>query len=159
MPRTPLALYLQDHRAGAAAGIQLARRCARRAERTDGGRDLAAVAAEIEQDCATLERLMAALEVRPSPTKDAIARLAELAARLKSNGRTRGDSSMQRLYELEALSLGIAGKLALWEALRRALETHAPAGIDLDELAARARSQRELVEAERLTAARIALAP
>jgi hypothetical protein len=66
---------------------------------------------------------------------------------------------MQRLHELELLSLGIAGKKALWKALRSVPDATAPARIDLDDLQARARSQRERVEAARITVARAALSP
>jgi hypothetical protein len=155
MPQPALSLYLQDHHAGATAGVRLARRCAQRAERSEGGRALAGVAGEIEEDLQALERIMAALEVTPSRAKDAAGRVGELLSRLKPNGRMRGEPAMQRLHELEALSLGIAGKLALWEALG----SSATAGFDLDDLAARARSQRERVETERLAWARTALAP
>jgi hypothetical protein len=61
------------------------------------------------------------------------------------------------MHELEALSLGIAGKLALWEALRVAPESAAIANLDLEVLHERARSQRERVEIERLALARVAL--
>jgi hypothetical protein len=64
---------------------------------------------------------------------------------------------MQRLHELEALSLGIAGKLELWEALRVVPEVTSYAGVDLGELEARARNQRERVERERMAAAYAAL--
>jgi hypothetical protein len=44
---------------------------------------------------------------------------AEKAGRLKLNGELLGYSPLSRLEELEALSLGVEGKLALWTALRR----------------------------------------
>ncbi len=120
---------------------------------------LSEVAREIEADRETLKRLMSELGVRGSIIKNAVAWTAERLSRLKPNGRLGGDPRMQRLHELEALSLGIAGKLELWEALRVVPEVTAFAGIDLDELEARARSQRERVERERMAAARAALSP
>ena len=81
----------------------------------------------------------------------------ERLSRLKPNGRGGGDTQLQRMHELETLSLGIAGKLALWEALGAAPEAAAAGRIDLDELIDRARSQRERVEIERMTLARAAL--
>ena len=54
------------------------------------------------------------------------------------------------MHELETLSLGIAGKQCLWEALRMAPESAAIANLDLDDLHERARSQRERVEMERI---------
>ena len=99
----------------------------------------------------------AKLGVRASWTKNAAAWLMERLSRLKPNGRGHGDNSLQRLHELETLSLGIAGKQALWEALRAAPQSAAIAELDLDELHERARSQRERVEMERIALARVAL--
>src|ERR671930_2157738 len=83
---------------------------------------------------------------------------AERAGRLKLNGRLLGYSPLSRLEEIEALALGVEGKLALWRALRR---THASdprlADIDLDELIERARSQRRRLERQRVRAADEAL--
>ena len=151
-------IYLQDHLAGSTAGVNLARRCAAGTAGTPAGRTLAEVATEIEADRDELKRLMADLGVAGSRLKNAAAWLAERADRLKPNGRMRGEPALQRLHELETLSLGIAGKRALWEALRVAPEVAAAGHLDLDALAERARSQRERVEAERLAFARTALA-
>ena len=159
MPHSPLSIYLQDHLAGSTAGVNLARRFANANEGTPAGRTLAEVASEIEADREALQRLMAALGIPASRAKNAAAWLAERLARLKSNGRLRGEPKLQRLHELETLSLGIAGKLALWEALRIVPEVTSLAGIDLDALAERARSQRERVEEERMVFVRAALVP
>ena len=158
MPHSPLSLYLQDHLAGATAGVNLARRCAATGGRGESGRTLTGVASEIEEDRETLVRLMGDLGIRGSAGKNAGAWIAERLARLKPNGRLRGEPSMQRLHELEALSLGIAGKIGLWEALRSAPEVQAIDGLDLTDLELRARSQRERVESERLASARAAFA-
>ncbi len=149
-PRSQLATYLEDHLAGSTAGVNLARRIAAATEGTRAGQTLAAVAAEIADDRAALLRLMAALGVRGSRLKNAVAWLAERADRLKPNGRVRGEPALQRLHELESLSLGIAGKIALWEALRIVPDATAVAALDLEALAGRAHSQRERVEAERM---------
>jgi hypothetical protein len=159
MSHRALSIYLQDHLAGATAGVRLARRCADTGGHSDSGRALSRVASEIEEDRETLVRLMDALGVRASAYKNAGAWIAESLARLKPNGRLRGEPSMQRLHELETLSLGIAGKIALWEALRASPAGAAAGSFDLEALEARARSQREIVESERLAAARAALVP
>ena len=157
MSRTYLSIYLQDHLAGATAGVNLARRVSNHNEGTPAGRRLEQVAHEIEADRDTLGRFMAELGVRPSWTKNAAAWVAERLSRLKPNGRVNGDTSLLRMHELETLSLGIAGKQALWEALRMAPESAAIANLDLDALHERARSQRERVELERMALARVAL--
>jgi hypothetical protein len=78
--------------------------------------------------------------------------------RLKLNGRLLGYSPLSRLVELESLTLGVRGKLALWLALKE-LGSSEPrlASADLDSLAARARAQGDGLEHERLRAARVAL--
>ena len=76
------------------------------------------VAREIEADLRTLEGLMASIGVEPSRAKDALARLAERAGRLKLNGRVLRHSPLSDVFELETLVVGITGKEALWESLR-----------------------------------------
>ncbi|MDP9257774.1 MAG: hypothetical protein M3Q31_14630 [Actinomycetota bacterium] len=157
MSRRLIAIYLKDHLAGATAGVALARRVAESNANTSSGSALAQVAAEIEEDRETLKRLMSELGVPGSRLKNAGAWAAERLARLKLNGRGGGGrgSELQRMYELEALGLGIAGKQGLWDALRCSPEAAAHA--DLDRLESRARRQREVVEVERLALARAAL--
>jgi hypothetical protein len=157
MSRTYLSIYLQDHLAGATAGVNLARRVSKHNQGTPAGRRLEQIAHEIEEDRGTLAAFMAELGVRASWAKNAAAWIAERLSRLKPNGRTHGDTSLLRMHELETLSLGIAGKQALWEALRMAPESAAIANLDLDALHERARSQRERVEMERIALARVAL--
>ncbi|MDX6618284.1 MAG: hypothetical protein QOK36_670 [Gaiellales bacterium] len=159
MARSALSIYLEDHLAGSTAGVGLARRVVRH---TDGGRAgqvLSQVARDIEADRDALKRLMSALGIRGSLLKNATALTLERASRLKPNGRLRGETRMQRLHELESLSIGIAGKQAMWVALRVVPEVAACAEIDLDELDGRAREQRERVEIERIAVARDAFAP
>jgi hypothetical protein len=159
MSHSPLSTYLEDHLAGATAGVALARRVAGHSDGARTGKTLSQVAREIEADRESLKRLMSELGVRGSILKNATAWATERVSRLKPNGRLHGDPRLQRLHELEALSLGIAGKLELWEALRLVPEATAFAQIDLDELEERARSQRERVDRERMAAARAALSP
>ena len=59
---------------------------------------------------------------------------------------------------LEGLSIGISGKLALWENLQAAADEEPRLrAFDFDELTGRARSQLERLHGERLAAARLAL--
>jgi hypothetical protein len=84
--------------------------------------------------------------------------MGEKAGRLKLNGRLTEYSPLSRLEEIELLALGVAGKLALWQALR---DTHGDdarlRGVDLDALVDRARAQRRSLERQRRKAAREAL--
>ena len=140
----PLSVYLNDHLAGSTVGVNLARRLA--VER-DSMRELAA---EIVQDRETLLALMGRLGVREDRVKVALAKAAEQASRVKLGA----DRPLNRLEMLETLSLGVEGKLAMWEALKRSRAGVRDVGaFDLDALIARARSQRERLEGERMRAA------
>jgi hypothetical protein len=155
--RRYLGIYLNDHLAGATAGVELARRVAAHNQGTEAGLVLAAVRDEIEADRDTLEGLMERLGVDRSRIKPAAGWLAERLGRLKPNGHLLSDSPLGYVVELEALCTGITGKKMLWRALERSLE-EPPPGFDFAALAERAESQRERVEAQRLAAAVGALA-
>lgn len=149
-----LGIYLNDHLAGATAGIELARRILEHHRGTDLEADLEALVAEIEQDRRVLERLMEDLAVTRSPLKRGTAWIGEKVTRLKMNGAVFDRSPLSRLIELEAMSLGIEGKRALWQTLRSSERLgQEVAGVDLDDLIARAEAQRALVDRFRLDAA------
>lgn len=156
-PDRLLAIYLNDHLAGATLGVELARRL-RSSNRGDGefGEPLAKICGEIEQDRETLVRLMERLQVDRNLVKPALARIAERLGRLKLNGQLRGYSPLSRVLELELLATGIGGKLQLWNALEQnygeTLE-----GFDFHALAARADNQGQRVEDLHLAAAQRAL--
>lgn len=152
-----LAIYLNDHLAGATAGVELARRL--RASNEDDpsfGPELAEICAEIEADRETLGAIMDRLDVGSSKLKPLAAVLAERLGRLKLNGRLWGYSPLSRLDELELLQLGVTGKRRLWRALEH---THSGdlSGFDLGALAERATAQLRRLEALHLKAAALAL--
>jgi hypothetical protein len=152
-----LAIYLNDHLAGATLGVELARRL--RASNEDDpefGPALTEVCAEIEDDRETLKAAMDRLGVGQSKLKPLAAALGERLGRLKPNGRLWSYSPLSRLDELELLQIGVAGKRRLWRALER---THAGdlAGFDLGALAERATGQLRSLEALHLEAAALAL--
>lgn len=151
-----LAIYLQDHHAGASAGLAVARRAAGSNEGTEYGAELERIAAELEQDKEALERVMEELDVGRDFVKDNAAWVGEKVGRLKLNGRIREYSPLSRLLEIEGLVIGITGKLGLWRALR---EAHGEriGGVSIEEYAARAEDQRSRLEPLRLRAAREAL--
>lgn len=156
MNRRLLAIYLNDHMAASTAAVELARRAAGSNRGTAYGDALAELRAEIEEDRAALASIMGRLGVRVDEARKAIAWGAEKLGRLKLNGRLTGYSPLSRLEELEILTLGVTGKLGLWEALQRA----GPAGVseeELAQLADRARAQRERLDSLRLRAADEAL--
>ena len=148
-----LSIYLNDHRAGSVGGLALVKRCARESGPGPVGDVLEAVAAEIAEDKATLERVAQLLGVRANPVKTVAARLGEMAARLKLNGQLRGYSPLSRLIERESLMAGIDAKRSLWASLRIARRPEL-AEIDFEHLVKRATDQRDrLTPLHRLAAA------
>ena len=154
-----LAIYLNDHLAGATGGVQLARR-ARASNREDDefGAPLTQVCAEIEADRETLVSLMEHLEIKRDPLKPAAAWALEKLGRLKLNGQLTGYSPLSRQMELEGLLIGITGKEQMWRVLSQALGKGID-GFDFEDLASRAGGQRDAVRQLHMRAAARALAP
>jgi hypothetical protein len=154
-----LGIYLNDHLAGSTVGVELVKRARKANEEGELGDALARLAEEIEEDRRALEAIMVALDVGRDHPKVIAGWVAEKLGRLKPNGQLTGYSPLSRLLELEALSLGIAGKRALWEALLEVAEQDARLDAEeLGRLADRAEAQRVEVERHRQYAAREALA-
>lgn len=112
-----LVIYLNDHLAGATAGVELARRMAQEHRGSPYGETLESLRKEISQDRQALVRLLADLDVPVRHYKTYGAWLGEKAARLKPNGRLLRRSGLALLVELEALRLGAQGKASLWRGL------------------------------------------
>jgi hypothetical protein len=151
-----LAIYLNDHLAGSVLGSQLTRRVARENRGSPLGEFLEHLLVEILEDKQTLERVLHATGVRPSPIKPRVAWALEKVGRLKLNGRIREYSPLSRLLELEGLTAGIAAKRSLWQALSLVSDPRL-AGFDFDKLRARAETQLEEMEPHRQEAARLVL--
>jgi hypothetical protein len=141
-----LAIYLNDHLAGATLSVELARRL-RSSNEGDGefGQPLARLCAEIEADREALTGLMEQLEVGRDPVKPVLAQAAEKLGRLKPNGRLRSYSPLSRVLELEVLSGLVGGKMQLWNALEQSFGESLD-GFDLNDLAARADNQGQRLE-------------
>ena len=150
-----LAIYLQDHLAGATAGLQLARRARGSNEGTPLGEFLERLADEIEEDRDTLREIMDELGVSQDKVKNALGWGAEKLGRLKPNGQLTGYSPLSRIVELEGLHVGISGKLSLFQNLR-AVFGEQIAGRNLDGLVSRATRQLEELTEFRAEAARVA---
>ena len=148
-----LGIYLNDHLAGSAGGVETARRTRGSNERNEFGAPLARLGEEIEADRETLEAVMEELGVPRSRLKPAIGWLGGKLGRLKPNGQLRGYSPLSRVVELELLLLGITGKLRLWRLLDELVADQS--STDFVSLAVRAEDQRTRVEALQLRAARL----
>jgi hypothetical protein len=151
-------VYLNDHMAGAMLGSELAEQIRDRHEGTPLGDLMRSIAAQIEEDRQTLIDLMEQMNVRRNPFKQASGWLAEKASRVKFSGLTSGELDQSAFMALESLTLGVAGKVCLWRALKEVASQYPPlASTDLDELIERAEAQHATLERERLAAGSRAL--
>lgn len=112
-----LSTYLQDHRAGAEVGINLARRLRDENAGTPYEDFLTLLARQIDEDVTTLEETMEAFGVDKALLKTAGAKVGEVLGRLKPNEQLTGYSPLSRVLEFEMLRSGVQGKLALWDSL------------------------------------------
>jgi len=141
-----LAIYLNDHLAGAALGVELARRLrSSNSGDPEFGEPLARICREIEADRETLIRLTDRLQISRDRLKPALAKAAERVGRLKPNGHLRTYSPLSRVLELEVLASGIGGKMQLWNALEESFGDSLD-GFDFHALAGRADRQGQEVE-------------
>jgi hypothetical protein len=151
----PLGIYLNDHLAGATAGLELARRVARARHVPAPQPDLQRFADEVAEDRAALLRIMGTLGVPARSYKVWAAWAGEKAGRLKPNGRLTTRSALSNLEELELMRLGVEGKAAGWRTLRELAEVDGRLDAsELDGLISRARSQADFLEESRVRAAR-----
>jgi len=151
-----LAIYLNDHLAGATAGVELARRARGSNEGTALGGFLTTLVTEIEEDRDTLQAVMASVGAGRDRLKVTGGWAGEKLGRLKLNGSLLGYSPLSRVVELEGLRLGVEGKACLWRMLRELADPRL-SGFDFDALTARAERQRDELERHRLEAGRLAL--
>jgi hypothetical protein len=153
-----LPIYLNDHLAGATVGVETAKRAASENEGRPLGQALAPLARDIEADRDELRSIMDALGVRADPVKTAAAWAGEKVGRLKLNGQIRGYSPLSPVVELEALLLGVNGKVALWRTLQDVAAGEERLDAErLAELERRGERQREDIERLRRDAASQAL--
>ncbi|MFL0580751.1 hypothetical protein [Dietzia sp. 179-F 9C3 NHS] len=141
--------YLQDHHAGAAAGVDLFRRVAEDHHDPHVREVVSRLGDQIEEDKRSLEDLMSLVGTSPSPLKDLPARAAEKVGQLKPNQRLAERSPLSDLLELEALTLAVTGKELGWKALIDIADPRLPRAT-LDKLSTRAREQGEELERLRL---------
>ncbi|GGT93809.1 MULTISPECIES: hypothetical protein [Streptomyces] len=155
-----LGIYLNDHLAGAAAGVELVRRIVRAHRGRDYEPQLAELAREIREDRRTLRACMEALGVRRLRSRTVLGWTMERLGRLKLNGRVLSRSPLSDVLELEAMRLGVEGKGACWRTLHALARTDGRLDADqLEELVQRARRQSQSLEALRARVAGQVLTP
>ena len=112
---------------------------------------------EIEQDQQIVKLLLRSVGGKESKVRKAAAWLTEKVGEAKLQLDDSDNGQFQLLEALEALGLGIQGKLGLWRALSATASQEPEIGkLDLARLEQRARDQFDRVEAQRLLAARAA---
>jgi hypothetical protein len=105
-----------------------------------------------------LQGLVSRIAGRESQVRKAAAWLSEKLARAKLALDDRADGQLRTFEALEALTLGIQGKLLLWKALAAVARVNpALQGTDFVRLQQRAQDQYDRVDQERLQVARRAL--
>jgi hypothetical protein len=151
-----IAIYLNDHLAGATSGMELARRMAGSAEPgSESAALLRKLATEITADRAALIKMMAALGIPVRGYKVFGAWAGEKAGRVaKLNGHLLTRSPLSELEETEILRLGVTGKAAGWRTLRTLADTDSSLDAPrLDELLAQASRQEDELEDLRIRVA------
>ncbi|MFF9765072.1 hypothetical protein ACF1GT_00260 [Streptomyces sp. NPDC014636] len=155
-----LGIYLNDHLAGATAGTLRSGYLARATRGSALGRAVAPVAAEIAQDRSALLSIMRDLGVPVRRYKVCAGWAGERLGRLKGNGRLIRRSPLTNVLELEGLRLGVEGKAAGWQTLRRlsTIDQRLDPG-QLDVLLERARQQQKTLEEWRVREVETVLHP
>ncbi|HWM21754.1 MAG TPA: hypothetical protein VNO51_18830 [Ilumatobacteraceae bacterium] len=145
-----LGLYLDDHRAGAAGGVALARRMLKENSDNYLTATMRELTVEIERDRQVLDDVIGRLRHSPNRIKMVMGAAGAWLARLKANGYVRQYSPLSRLEEFEMLSAGLLSKASLWRSCQLSLGGRPElAGLDFDALCQRADNQRAKLETHR----------
>lgn len=145
----PLLTYLADHLAGSVHAIELLKNLQSEYQDHEMGHFAKNILVEVESDRQVLEELSRQLGGGPSTAKEATAWAGEKLSRLKL--RHEEPKSLGTFEAIEALALGIFGKLSLWRALAVASQNESRLQrLDYDGLSRRAQDQYDAVERKRL---------
>ncbi len=155
----PLASYLHDHLAGANFAIQLLDSLHDQYRDEELGRFASILSAQVKQDQETLQEIIERVGKGHFDLAEAAGWVGEKASQFKLQ-RDDSDEGLGTFEALETLTLGIRGKLALWQALPiiRGIDERIP-DHDFKKLAARAEDQFAQAEEQRLQLARITFQP
>jgi len=157
MSRDSLLTYLNDHLAGSIAAVELVELLL--GTSPDSESELYhRIRQEIEEDQRVLQRIIERLGGKESRVRKAAAWLTQKLGRAKFQVDDPGDGELHTLEALEALCLGIQGKLALWRSLEAVGVLPEMEPLDLAGLQRRALDQFERVDRLHLEAAQTAFA-
>jgi hypothetical protein len=153
----PLALYLNDHLAGARFAIELLDRLRESYSNEPLGLLAGQLLTDIDEDRAVLQKLADQVGTGGSSVKEAASWLVEKASRLKLQLNSATD--LGTFEAVETLSLGVLGKLKLWQALLAVQSSDARLQqLDFNTLSVRAESQHDKLEQFRVRLAKSVLA-
>jgi hypothetical protein len=151
-----LAQYLNDHLAGARFALELLERLQSSYANQPLGDLAAKLFTEISDDRNALQRIADEVGTGGSAVKEAASWLVEKASRIKLQLGRGGD--LGTFEAVEALALGVLGKLKLWQALSAIKNSDARLRhLDFDVLIKRAKAQHDALEAHRMQLANTAL--
>jgi hypothetical protein len=139
----PLATYLNDHLAGAAAGSNLARSIASANVGTAQEAPTRQLAEQIDEDRQKLLEIIDQLGISRQAIKEAVGLLSEKVSKLKLSAM--GSPGLAQFLRLEALIAGVTAKRQLWRTLKK-LDLEAPTSDEIDELVRRADGQLAALE-------------
>lgn len=159
MSAEPIAVYLNDHLAGAAAGLSMMDDLAHRTEGTALAAKLRNLAGEVREDQQLLRDVLRRIAATERRSAQAAAWVTEKVSEGRFALAARNHPALALLEGLESLALGLQGKLALFRVLAD-IGPHDPrlAGLPFAAHADRTAAQHAMIEAERRTAAREAFA-
>lgn len=154
MSKNVLTTYLNDHLAGSVAALELLDLLLS-TRPADEQEPYSTLQGEIEEDQRVLQQLIEQLGGKESRVRKAAAWLTEKLGRAKFQFDDEGHGELRTMEALEALGLGIQGKLALWRVLDAvAVSTPELRALDFPRLQERALDQFARVDRLRLQAAR-----
>ena len=137
-----LATYVHDHLAGAQFAIELLQDLSEKASDPRVTALAAALLPEIESDRSVLQRFAEALGEEPSGAKESAAWITQKLSRVK----LAAADDLGAFEAIETLSLGILGKLALWNSLKVLKACDAVKVLRLPDLMTAAEQQHARVE-------------
>ncbi|MDQ6737740.1 MAG: hypothetical protein M3Z30_08580 [Gemmatimonadota bacterium] len=158
MPHSDIQTYLSDHLAGASGAIALMEHVEKAFGENVAG-VIRAVRLDVSDDRDTLVRIASALSVHESAPRKLSGWLGEKLTEIKLALDGGECGPLNLLESLEAIGMGIGGKLALWEGLEHAgVSDDRLRAADYQRLAERARDQRKRIERLRLETVRAVFA-
>jgi hypothetical protein len=159
VPRKHLAVYLKDHLAGSEAGLEILEHI----EAQHGVGRIADITTrirrEIEGERAVLTQLLDKLDASTSVSRRVAGWMSEKALELKLIADDPGNRALRLFEAVEAIKLGVHGKLGLWKALAaNAQQIPVLTTVAYEPLIRQAEEQEELLEILRLEASKAAFA-